>query len=48
MDLLRERSLQTGPKKKRKQYHKMRKLNATGDVQAVEEKLVTYFEKIMC
>ncbi len=26
----------------------MRKLNATGDVEVVEKKLVTYFEKIMC
>ena len=42
-----ERRLETVPKKKRKQCHKMRKLKATGDVEAVEKKLVTYFEKIM-
>jgi len=47
VDLLRA-SLQTGPKKKRKPRHKMRKLKATGGVEAAEKKLVTYFEKIMC
>ena len=41
-----------GPKKKRKQGHKMwyvvRKLCATGGMGVPKEKLVTHFEKIMC
>ena len=52
MWIYQDRSIQTGPKKKRKQGHKMwyvvRKLNATGGVEAAEKKLVTHFEKIMC
>ena len=49
MWIYQDRSIQTGPKKKRKQGHKMwyvvRKLNATGGVEAVGKKISHTFRK---